>query len=60
MPRLSAIYNQYIENTTITFETEPVSLLEMEERMAEKLQKYDWLVAEVDNRVIGYAYFGSF
>jgi L-amino acid N-acyltransferase YncA len=55
-----AIYNQYIKNTSITFETEPVSLLEMEARIAEKLQKYDWLVAEVDNQIVGYAYFGPF
>jgi len=57
---INDIYNRYIVNTSITFETEPVSLVEMERRIAEKLHKYDWLVAEIDNEIIGYAYFGSF
>jgi phosphinothricin acetyltransferase len=54
------IYNWYILNTTITFETEPVTLEEMKNRINDKLSSYDWLVCEIDNKIIGYAYYGSF
>lgn len=54
------IYNWYVLNTTITFETEPVSVGEMRKRIDEKLLKYDWVVAETDNQIIGYAYYGAF
>jgi L-amino acid N-acyltransferase YncA len=54
------IYNWYILNTTITFETEPVTLDEMKNRIKDKLSNYDWLVGEIDNKIIGYAYYGSF
>lgn len=54
------IYNWYIQNTIITFETEPVTVDEMKNRINNILTKYDWLVAEVDNQVVGYAYYGQF
>ncbi|MBN1907494.1 MAG: N-acetyltransferase [Deltaproteobacteria bacterium] len=54
------IYNWYIVNTIITFETDPVSFAEMQERIGEKLQNHDWLIAEIDNEIIGYAYYGVF
>ncbi|MDP4277000.1 MAG: N-acetyltransferase family protein [Bacteroidota bacterium] len=54
------LYNWYIVNTSITFETEPISVEEMKMRMEEKLDNYDWLVAEIDDVLVGYAYYGSF
>jgi L-amino acid N-acyltransferase YncA len=54
------IYNWYTINTIITFETDPVSLAEMQERIREKLQNHDWLIAEIDNEIVGYAYYGVF
>lgn len=54
------IYNWYIVNTTITFETNPVSIEEMKLRIQKKLNQYDWLVAETDDILLGYAYYGSF
>jgi len=60
MPAILDIYNWYILHTEITFETEPVSTDDMEMRMKEKLNKYDWIVGEVDGEIIGYAYYGSF
>ena len=54
------IYNWYIENTTITFETIPVSVEEMNNRIEDKLVNYDWFVAELNDKVIGYAYYGAF
>jgi L-amino acid N-acyltransferase YncA len=32
----------------------------MQERIQEKLRKYDWLVGEVNQEIVGYAYYGSF
>lgn len=57
---IAEIYNWYIANTVITFETEHVSIEEMEARIREKLRNHDWLIAEEDNRIIGYAYYGEF
>lgn len=57
---IADIYNWYILNSIITFETDVVSTEEMTIRINEKLQNYDWLVGEVDDKVIGYAYYGAF
>lgn len=58
--RITEIYNWYILNTTITFETEAISLLEMKRRVQDKIANYDWLVGEFNQEIIGYAYYGSF
>ncbi len=51
------IYNTYVLETCITFETEPVQSHEMSQRIAETVaSSLPWLVAEVSGRVIGYAY----
>lgn len=55
---IAAIYNHYITETAVTFETEAVSAADMLERIA-KIQSVDlpWFVAEEDNGgVVGYAY----
>ncbi|MCK9625970.1 MAG: N-acetyltransferase family protein [Bacteroidales bacterium] len=57
---ITEIYNWYVINTSITFETDPVSVEEMEMRIKEKLDKYDWFVAEKNDVLIGYAYYGPF
>jgi len=57
---ISEIYNWYITNTIITFETEEIDGKEIEKRIDNVTTKYDWLVAEEDNIVIGYAYYGQF
>jgi L-amino acid N-acyltransferase YncA len=53
---ICSIYNYYIENTTVTFEDEPVSADEMEKRILEVATSYPWLVYEDFGKVIGYAY----
>ncbi len=58
--RIAEIYNWYILNTIITFETALVSPQEMQTRIQEKLLSHDWLVGEVNQEVIGYAYYGLF
>src|SRR5262245_4928073 len=54
------IYNWYISNTIVTFETEAIDPSEMRHRILEKLTLHDWLVAEASGRIIGYAYYGIF
>jgi len=50
------IYNPYVEGSTVTFETDPVSVEEMAARIVSATAQHPWLVAEVDGRVAGYAY----
>ncbi|UYN98733.1 MAG: N-acetyltransferase [Devosia sp.] len=57
VPAITAIYRHYVENTAITFDTEPPG----EEAIAEKyagLRKlgHPLIVAERDGKVAGYAY----
>ncbi|WP_321311471.1 N-acetyltransferase family protein [Halarcobacter sp.] len=54
---ITNIYNYYIKNTVITFEEELVSKEEMIKRF-EKLKntKLPWIVAQVDGKIVGYAY----
>jgi L-amino acid N-acyltransferase YncA len=54
------IYNWYVDNTTITFETEAVTVEAMRNRIGEKLSTHDWLVGEENDAIVGYAYYGSF
>src|ERR1044072_3835096 len=58
--RIAEIYNWYILNTIITFETDVVSPQEMKKRIQEKIIQHDWLVGEANQEVIGYAYYGPF
>jgi L-amino acid N-acyltransferase YncA len=54
---LARIYNYYVLNTVITFEEEPVSAETMATRVADvQNASLPWLVAEVDDVVVGYAY----
>ena len=57
---ISGIYNWYILNSTVTFETKAIDELEMRRRILEKLATHDWLVAEVNGQIVGYAYYGVF
>jgi L-amino acid N-acyltransferase YncA len=53
---ITAIYNYYIENTTITFEEELLTVEEMASRIETISAQYTYLVYEENGRVIGYAY----
>jgi L-amino acid N-acyltransferase YncA len=59
-PALAQIYNHYVLTSVATFETEVVDSQEMSRRVCERLEKHDWLVATVDGRIVGYAYYGAF
>ena len=55
-----AIYNYYIEHTTITFEEEPLSLAAFSERVRRICAGYPYLVAEESGEVVGYAYLDAY
>ncbi|MGD1823186.1 MAG: GNAT family N-acetyltransferase [Pleomorphochaeta sp.] len=50
------IYKPYIEDTSITFECTVPTLVNFEKRLINISKKYSYLVCEVDNKIIGYAY----
>jgi len=54
--RICEIYNDYVTNTIVTFEEEPVTASEMRERIAAVIEKLPWLVLERDRVIAGYAY----
>jgi len=54
------IYKYYIENTSITFEWEVPSLEEFRSRIENTLQKYPYIVAVQNEKIIGYAYVSPF
>ena len=53
---ISTIYNYYVENTTITFEEDAISIAEMKERIIDVSSQYPWLVYEHKGCVVAYAY----
>jgi len=54
------IYNYYIENTTVSFEEDLVSLEEMGSRISAKLAaSLPWFVCEENGEIVGYAYAGK-
>lgn len=54
---LAEIYNHYVLGTVVTFEEDPISGAEMEQRIcAAGSSALPWLVAEKDGRAVGYAY----
>ena len=57
---LLEIYRPYVEKTAITFEYDVPTAEEFRRRMETTLQKYPYLVAEEDGRILGYAYAGPF
>jgi phosphinothricin acetyltransferase len=58
--RITEIYNHYIENTTVTFVEEKISVEETEQRINAILQKgYPYIVYEEDLEVRGYAYLNN-
>lgn len=53
---IAAIYNHYIANTTITFETKAVDGAEMARRIDDISSTYPYLVCEDGGRLAGYCY----
>lgn len=53
---IADIYNIYVKDTDITFETEPVSVEEMRERIATISAHNPYLVYEMEGEIAGYSY----
>ncbi|MCK5917651.1 MAG: N-acetyltransferase [Cocleimonas sp.] len=54
--QICTIYNNYIEHTWISFEENTVSIKQMQQRIKDISASFPWLVYEVDQQVLGYAY----
>lgn len=54
--QVQEIYGPVVENTCISFETEPPGEAAMRERIRSTLALYPWLVCEEEGRLSGYAY----
>lgn len=54
------IYAPYVLDTAVTFEYNVPSVKDFENRMAEVMKKYPYLVAEDDGAVLGFAYASPF
>jgi phosphinothricin acetyltransferase len=50
------IYLHYINNTSFTFETDPLSLTAFEKRIADYSINWPWLVCVINGSIAGYAY----
>jgi L-amino acid N-acyltransferase YncA len=57
---LLAIYAPYVEETAISFETEPPSPEDFRGRIRTNLAHAPWLVCESDGHAVGYAYAARF
>ncbi|MES2047360.1 MAG: arsinothricin resistance N-acetyltransferase ArsN1 family B [Pseudomonadota bacterium] len=53
---ICAIYNHYVQNTSISFEEEDVAPSEMSRRIVDVTETLPWLVIENEGIVDGYAY----
>lgn len=53
---VAAIYAPYVRDTAVTFETEAPDADEFAQRIAKIGTAYPWLLAELDGRIVGYAY----
>lgn len=58
--KLLTIYAHYVENTAVTFEYAVPTVDEFRKRIETTLEKYPFLVSEVDGEIVGYAYAGTF
>lgn len=58
--RIGEIYNHYVRNTAISFETEAVGVTDIAQRI-EKIvgAGYPYYVYELEGKVVGYAYLSS-
>lgn len=54
---IHAIYTPIVRETIVSLETQPPSVMEIQERIA---NSHEWLVYEREGRVVGYAYAAPF
>lgn len=54
--QISEIYNYYIEETTVSFEVDPISVEAMRNRIASISERFPYFVAECGGMIVGYCY----
>ena len=54
------IYAWYVKNTAVTFEYDVPAPEEFQQRIGRVTERYPWLAAEEDGRILGYAYAAPF
>lgn len=59
-PALAHIYAHYVLNTAVTYEYEPPTAAQFKCRIEAVCSAYPYFVAEMDGRVVGYAYASAF
>ncbi len=57
---LLEIYEYYVNHTAVTFEYDAPSEDEFRHRIENTLRRYPYLAAEVNGKIVGYAYAGAF
>ncbi|KRM00064.1 GNAT family N-acetyltransferase [Liquorilactobacillus satsumensis] len=57
---LVKLYSYYVEQTAITFEYTVPSIAEFKKRMLKISRRYPYLVALVNQKIVGYAYLSAF
>lgn len=55
-PGILQIYSPHVLQDACTFETQTPSVEEVEKRIAKCLQKFPWIVCEIENQIAGYVY----
>jgi len=53
---ICGIYNYYIANSTCTFETEPIAIAEMQNRIESYTKNDIWIIYEDEGKILGYSY----
>jgi len=54
--QIQAIYVPYVLHTAISFELEPPTVEEMQQRIVALLPHWPWLVCEQEGKILGYVY----
>ncbi len=57
---LLKIYEYYVRTTAITFEYDVPTVTEFQRRIHHTLEKYPYIAAALDGKIVGYAYAGAF
>ncbi len=58
--RLVEIYSYYVLNTAVSFEYTVPTTEEFEDRIRHIVEKYPYLVCEVNDKIVGYAYASAY
>jgi len=58
--QICEIYNYYIAETLVTFEEDPLTEMQMRERIEHYVASYPWFVCELDGKIVGYSYASKF